>query len=430
MDTFAYRSWQPPPVGELAGGLAYGVVPGWLRNLVAIYAITWFIPYHVNFFVGSLTITPQKVVGIILFFYLVGGNRIRWCWIDLVALGPFVTNFVCTSLSSGTGRAVESTGRMMLDLWISFLIGRYIAQNPSIMIWFVRFVIRCLAVLSPFLAIESIFRFNIHCAVWNVPYAPMTEMRFGLTRAYGWTLHPIMLGISYGAFAAPALALAIERGKEAFRRRLYFFLILVGVLFSLSTGGWCVAFIAIMFLLWDRLGPGRRKQRWLTAAVCVIGFYLAVVLFADNPPMMVALYHINFLSSGWLYRWQLWDRVYAVMPGHWMLGYGEAIPAEFRGPVGWSVDNHYLLLLLTQGWFGLATWLAYASAALWRSIRTYWLRGKGVYFDTQRGLGFTIVGFLAAGLTVGIMDTAAVMFYFIAGAASTNLSRSSQVRSR
>jgi len=426
VSTLAYRSRRNALSGELLGGLAYGVVPVWLRNLVAIYAITWFIPYHVNVSVGSLTITPQKVVGIILFFYLVGGNRIRWCWFDLIALGPFVANFVCISLSTGLGRAVESTGRMMLDLWMSYLIGRYVAQSPAILLWFVRLVISCLAILAPFLAIESIFRFNIHGAIWNVPYTPMSGMRLGLTRAYGWTQHPIMLGVSYGAFAAPALALAIERGKDVFRRRLYFFLVLLGVFFSLSTGGWCVAFVGIMLLLWDRLGPGRRKQRWLMAAACASGLYLAVALFANNPPLKVALYHINFLSQDWYYRWLLWERVYAVMPGHWLLGYGEAIPAEFSGPVGWSIDNQYLLLLLTQGWFGLATWLSYAFAALWRNIRSYWFRSKEVNLDTQRSLGFTIIGFLAAGLTVGIMDCAGVMFYFIVGAASTDLFGSSQ----
>lgn len=346
----------------------------------------------------------------------------------MLALGPFLTAFVSTSMSVGSGRAIESTGRLMLDLLTPYLIGRSIAEHPAMLRWVFRFILHCLALLGILLAFESLGRINIHCLIWGVPYTPHPVIRLGMTRAHGWTSHAIMLGLTYAAFAAPAATLAIEDSRCSLKKWLVFGLVLSGVFFSLSTGSWCTAFVALALLFWDRRGPGNRKQRWKAGAMCAIGAYLALLVISDNPPIMTLMYHISFLSPGWLYRWQLWERVINVMPGHWLFGYGEVLPAEFTGGTGWSVDNHYLALLLSQGWLGLGTWLVFNGLVLWRNVKHAWFKLDDTYARILRSFGFTVIGFLASALTVAIFSTAAVMLFLSLGIAATSVHRPAKWR--
>ena len=393
--------------------------PKSLRNLIVLFVLTWFIPRPIYFFVGSLEITPQRIVGIILFLDILFRRRIKWSWVDIVALGSFLTIFICTMMSVGSGRAIESTGRSMLDLLAPYLIGRSIAEHPAMLRWMVRFILYCLALLAPLLALESFSRFNIHCLLWDVPYTPHPVVRLGVTRAQGWTSHAIMLGLTYAAFAAPAATFALEGTKQSLKKWLVFGLILSGVFFSISTGAWCTAFVALALLFWDRCGPGSRKARWQIGAMCAVGGYLALEVLANAPLGLALMYHIRFLSQGWLYRWQLWERVTSVMPGHWLLGYGEALPEEFTGGSGWSVDNHYLVLLLTQGWFGLGMWLIFNGVVICRNIKHAWLKMDDAYTRVLRSFGFSVIGFLASGLTVAFFSTAAVMLFLSMGIAAT-----------
>lgn len=395
--------------------------PKSLRNLIVVFVLAWFIPRPICFNVGSLDITPQRIVGIILFLDIVFRKRIKWSWVDLVALGPFLTMFICTLISVGSGRAIESTGRSMLDLLTPYLIGRSIAEHPAMLRWMVRFILHCLALLATLLALESLGRINIHCLIWGVPYTPHPVIRFGMTRAHGWTSHAIMLGLTYAAFAAPAATFALEETKQSLKKWLFFGLILSGVFFSLSTGSWFTAFVALAFLCWDRCGPGSRKARWQVGAMCAIGGYLALEVLTNAPLGLALMYHIRFLSKGWLYRWMLWERVTNVMPGHWLFGYGEALPEEFTGGIGWSIDNHYLVLLLMQGWFGLGMWLIFNGVVLWRNIKHTWLKRDDAYTRILRSFGFSVIGFLAAGLTVAFFSTAAVMLFLAMGIAATSV---------
>ena len=405
----------------IKGQSGYDTNLRFLRNLIVVFILTWFIPRPIYFSAGSLEVTPQRVVGIVLFFYILFKRRIKWSWVDILALGPFLTVYICTLKSVGSGRAVESTGRLMLDLLIPYLIGRSIAEHPVVLRWMVRFLLHCLALLAILLVFESLSRINIHCLIWGVPYTPHPVTRLGMTRAHGWTSHAIMLGLTYAAFAAPAATLAIGSSRYSFKKWLVFGLILSGVFFSLSTGSWCTAFVALVLLFWDRRGTGNRTQRWKIGAMCAIGGYLALFVLADNPPIMAIMYHVSFLSPGWLYRWQLWERVTNVMPGHWLFGYGEALPEEFTQAAGWSVDNQYLALLLSQGWLGLGTWLVFNGVVIWKNVKRTWLELGDTHTCILRSFGFSVIGFLASGLSVAFFSTAAVMLFLSLGVAATSV---------
>jgi hypothetical protein len=246
----------------------------------------------------------------------------------------------------------------------------------------------------------------------------MPELRLGLNRAFGWTSHPIMLGLAYAAFAAPAVTLYLQRRRGASMHWVAPTFILLGVFFSLSTGSWFAALIALLLILWDRQGPRNAIRRWKMAALLILVGYIGLEIFADAPPLLALMYHIRFLSTGWLYRWQLWERVMGVMPGHLLFGYGDRMPLEFSGPVGWSVDNHYLVIMLSQGWFGLSTWLLFNISVLWQNIKWHWLKKNNGYSQLSRSFAFSVIGFLVSGLTVAFFSTGAVMLYLAIGIAA------------
>lgn len=389
------------------------------RILVQFYILTWFIPRPIYFALETLDITPQLFMGMILFTDILVNRRVQWTRIDILLFGLLFVNFLCLDISSGIYRAIESTGRIILELITAYMIGKSISQHSELLYSILRMIFLCLALLAPFLLLESLYRVNIHCIFWGYSYTPHHEIRWGMTRAHGWTTHSIMLGITYAAFVAPALTLTLDSTIEKFKNWLTIFLLLSGVFFSLSTGAWNVAFFGLLLMFIDRHGSSNRRQKWKFIGFCAIAGYIILWLFSDSHPLLALMYHIQFLSSGWLYRWQLWERVIDVMPGHWLLGYGENMPEEFAGTIGWSIDNHYLVLLIQQGWLGLGTWLAFNISVLKSNIENHWIAGDDLHARLLRSCGFTIIGFLFSGLTVSFFSTAAVMLFLLMGIAST-----------
>lgn len=394
-------------------------IPTGFRNLIVLYILTWFIPRPIYFAAGTLDITPQLFMGMVLFFDILINRRIQWSRVDIFLFGLLFVNFLCLEISSGISRAIESTGRIILELIATYMIGKIIAQHRELLSSVLRVILMCLTLLAPFLLLESLYRINVHCLLWGYEYYPHHEIRFGLTRAHGWTSHSIMLGITYAAFVAPALTLALDSTAGKFKNCLTTGLLLSGVYFSLSTGAWNVAFFALLLMFFDRYGSSNRKQKWKFIGFSVIAGYIVLWLVADSPPLLALMYHIKFLSTGWLYRWQLWERVIDVMPGYWLLGYGENLPEEFTGQVGWSIDNHYLVLLIQQGWLGLGTWLAFNYSVLKSNIKNYWIDQDDLHARLLRSFGFSIFGFIFSGLTVAFFSTAAIILFFFLGIAST-----------
>lgn len=384
--------------------------------LLMVLMVCLFIPETVAVFVGPIKLTPAFLVSMLLFPLMLFAVRIKWVWPDIIVVALFFCYFVSTLMSSTVERSIESIGRALLISLVPYFAGRFIVADPGRFKRLLRLLVSLIALMGVFALLESLFRFNIHSSIWPFPYRPHHELRLGLTRAHGWTSHAIMFGLVMATFI-PLVAVAYKERIGIVGRvpLIKLFALFLGCFLSLSTGAWGPAALSMMFLAWDYWGPLKHRNRWLLTFVIVVGGYLVLEILSNRPLMRIVMMNFHISSpDAWHYRWRLYERVYEVMPGYWAWGHGLATPDEFVG-FERSIDNNFLLLLLTYGKVGLVMWvsvfvsvLLFAGKAVWMSVPTKSVR-------ITRAMCFSLIGMMLTQFSVALFSTPASLYWLMIG---------------
>jgi hypothetical protein len=198
------------------------------------------------------------------------------------------------------------------------------------------------------------------------------------------------------------------------------FLFLASVFCTVSFGTFATLGVILTLIFWDRLAGKwfglSPRARWGLVAFVAISTLTVLKLTTNNPILMTLMYHLHGHSGAWLYRWQLFERVFAVMDGYWWLGYGEEYPEQFRaGHVGRSIDNCYLVILLGYGQVGVLTWIGVHLAALFANVRECWIKKEIPGTALATGFGIVIVGMLLAQIFVVFFSTALTLNFMVLG---------------
>jgi len=390
-----------------------------MKWLLTAFLFTLFIPKSVALEIGSISLTPALASAIVLFPVLLSGNRIKFAWPDVVVILFYLSALYSAMRSVPTMLdGVEAYGRGVLVGAVPYLVGRYIGSRPQVFNVFMRRIMTVMAFLVVFLMLESFFRFNIHSVIWSEPYNPHHEMRMGLTRAYGWTSHSIMLGVSYAVFVPVMLVAAIERITKLGRLRwLKLGLLLLGVFFSLSTGAWLPAAIAVALVIWDYFKALKPGSRWLLVSMGGGSMYLILEVLSGRPLLRILMMELHLSSPmAWYYRWRLYERVYSVMPGFEWFGHGLNTPPAFRNTVQWSIDNNFLVILMQNGRVGLTLWIGIAVAVLVYGWKSIWNVSDRPYVRVARALMLAIVCVGLTQLSVALFSTALMLYWMFLGA--------------
>lgn len=384
--------------------------------LLLVLVVCMFIPETVAVFIGPIKLTPAIIVSMLLFPMMLLTVRIKWVWPDLVVVGLFICYFISKLMSATPERSVEAIGRLLLISLIPYFAGRFIATDPTRMRRVLKLLVSLAAVMAVLSLFESLFRFNIHSMIWPFEYRPHHEQRLGLTRAHGWTSHAIMFGL-VNASLIPIVAVAYKEKLGIVGRWPLFKLgaLLLGCFLSLSTGAWAPAALAVGFLVWDYYSPMSNRSRWvLTFMVLVLGYFILEML-SNRPLMRIIMMNFHISSAdAWHYRWRLYERVYEVMPGHWAWGHGLDTPPEF---VGWqrSIDNHFLLVLLTYGKIGLAIWVSVFFSVLLFAGKAVWMSKPTQTVRLTRAICFSLVGIMLTQFSVALFSTPASIYWLLIG---------------
>lgn len=414
--------------------------PVWMRYLLMVFLITLFIPRTVGVAVGPLMITPTLLSAIVLFPILITGGRIKFAWPDAVVVLFFIATLYSTLLSVPMAEGIESFGRRVLIGGVPFMVGRYLGSRPELLNTFLRRMMTILSILAIFLLIESFFRFNIHNAFWGDPYAPHKDMRLGLTRAHGWTTHAIMLGVSYAVFVPVMLVAALERLPQLGKLRwLKLGMLLVGVFTSLSTGAWMPAFLAICLVIWDYLKFFRPGPRWALMFFGSFTTYYVLEILSGRPLLRILMMELHLSDPmAWYYRWQLYERIFAVMPGYEWFGHGLKQPENMVNAWQWSIDNNYLVMLMQYGRVGLTLWIAIAISVLIYGWKSVWNASDTPHRRVARAIMFGVVTVGLTQISVALFSTAEMLNWLFLGLgigiaqgiANINANRSGQRRPR
>ncbi len=382
-----------------------------------------FIPESISFAIGSVKMTPLRIVGIWSFFAILVQGRVRWAGPDFIAFAGTLCTVVSISRSAGMGDTAEWVGRGFLDGAMIYFVGRYIGQTWMRGIWFLRIMISVLAVMALTTIVESVFRFNIHQSTWGLigeVKGLFDEDRLGLLRARGWTQHPIMLGLIFAMYLPVALVMADRRHQAWGSHSLAIpILLALGAACSVSSAAMLAVLAGTGLYLWDTKLGGQAPGKWRLVYMGVPLFYLLTDVLMQRPLIRVLMSHLHVSSdSAWQYRWKLYQRAFDSMPGHWWMGYGSVTPSEFSRNSGWSVDNHYLAVLLTLGITGVFFWLLLMLSVL-RFRPAKWGENHGPANSVARGLCLGLTVIVALQLTVAIFGLGSTHVWLLMGLATS-----------
>ena len=383
--------------------------------LLVVFMITLFIPKSVAVNLGSVALTPSLASAIVLFPLLFFSGKIKYAWPDAIVVLFFLSTLISTVQGAALAPSIESFGRRVLEGGVPYLVGRYMGSRPNVFNPFMRRLMTVMAFFAIFLVLESLFRVNIHSTIWSEPYDPHPEKRLGLTRAYGWTSHSIMLGVSYAVFVPVMMIAAIERlNKLGNLRWVKLGLLMVGVFCSLSTGAWLPAVMAIGLVVYDYIKLMQPGQRWLLLSVGGGGAYFVLEVLSGRPLLRILMMKLHLTSEmAWWYRWNLYERVYALMPGHEWFGHGLNTPAGLGWQ--WSIDNNYLVVLMLYGRLGLTLWLAILISVLVYGWKAIWNAADIPYRRVARAVMFAVVTVALTQLSVALFSTAEMLNWLFLG---------------
>lgn len=391
--------------------------------LVALMLVSALLPGTVYVPAGSLQITPLRALSMIAFMPLVLARSTRLGWRDVVCLSPFAVGFVSVVLSTSVPRALEVQGRLFLDGGVIYLAGRYVGSS-------MRRLTRVMGGIAWVLLVAAVVGLMEAATNYN-PIAQLTralgghmavtgEKRMGLHRVQSFTSHPIMYGMVNAAFLPLVAQAALFRqawvGRWAWVKAAG---VGAGVFMSLSSGAWVMAMFGVALVMYDRCTTWLpNRVRWPALFLGMPTLWTVLELASGRPLMRVLMMELHISSPlAWYYRWRLQERVMAVMPGYEWFGWGDEIPRAFSGSTGWSIDNHYLLVLMFNGWVGVTAFLAAVATAVFGCYRAMYANDDTPVSVAARGAAFAILAFAAGVYSVAMFAQAETAFFLIMGLA-------------
>ena len=382
-------------------------------------------------------------------------RRWRWAWMDLwVFLFAFcagLSEALSTELANGEwpkalapnlaasarlNTEIANGGLMLvagiLTMVLPYMAGKLLIeqQNGAPQVMRQQFVARMVELLA-LVAVLSVYDFLFGRSLWQKLAAPLLgayqdeawapQSRWGFGRIAGPYGHAILAGMVFLMGLMYCLwLLDADRNWGARRlfgglpltvRGLVLMAVTAGLLMTQSRGPWIGVGLALTFGLLTRYLPVAR------AALAFAGFGL---LFAVS-----AFYYVNQYTAASMQQALTQEQQNAIYRRQLLTNYA---PMVFERPAfGWgittkptvagqdSIDNEYLLLAVTEGFAGLAMFLAIAAGSAMKLLRMI----AQPIASEDRMLAFAhlsvLIGLLTTLSTVFLGEQAVMLFFLFTG---------------
>jgi hypothetical protein len=388
---------------------------------------------------GGLLLSNHTITTYSIFMaVLLGGSlgplsRLRWCWADLVAiLIP-----VCQLVSNWFNGQIATFSVLTVTCLTlgPYILGRLYLRSPEDVGGALRPLMLCLMALSICIIFETVTGRNI--AIMSLGKGRAQHMRVGLTRAVATLGGAIALGMAM----LTLLPWSLEAGRRAKFRlgpswwRLMPWMNMAAIWGSISRGPMFASGLLLSVYAFFRR-PGWRGP--ILASWC-LGALLAwlganqlkqMLYFISGETELVAeekrtvvINDQEYTYSGSDHRWLLFKAYERQIQEAGLFGYGynreEAVEqATEHHRIFYSIDCNPLAYLLAYGWLGVVLFHGLAFLSLWGLVK--------VALDREHALGPLAAGLFAAivtfqlGLvTVALLRSLQMYWYFLAGAGVT-----------
>ncbi len=386
--------------------------------LLALFLITLVTPVSVT--MAGLRLTPARVLLLLsvvpVTFALLSGKRGKVIASDIL-MGLFAF-WVIVSLTITMGLSVlEFAGITGLEIWGSYVLGRYLIHNRAAFLVLTRFLVFVLIFVFIEALAQSVFRFSLYDPVFSKfgqVFGWTRETRLGFVRASSTFEHPIL----YGVFCASTFSLLVyapRKNKPGIKSWRIAALPGAATFFALSVGAWLPLFLQIGLMGWDYVFR-KFAKRWVVLISLFVGSFVLIDLASTRTPFEVFISYFT-LDSGTAY-WRVLIFQYAI-DDVWqnpVFGIGLNDWSRPDWMYSSSVDN---LWLLTAMRYGIPGFLFLTTAYFLAMFRCVKVKSQDYQRQKQQtSLVFALVAVGIAVATVHLWGATFLYFCFLIGASN------------
>lgn len=412
------------------------------RWAVAVaWACTLLMPTWLDFQIGAIQVQPQTFSALLAVVILCLESKPRgfWLWTDLLCVA-LAAEQVASDYSNGefTPTMTASAG---LEWVLPYVFGRLALQSSDDLNRLTRSSAWACVILSVWTIVESITRVNVVASLFKHVSSDQAafDIRWGLRRAEGSTVHPIFLGMLL-VLLLPWALVAAERAKSGFGPRWWKtlpWLVGTAVFLTISRGPQLALLTMLAIVFFCRF-PAWRRILAVTAVIAVVSVvggrsFLVDVLHVwsnekQSQKIQVSIHGELYEYSGTNHR-LLQLKVYeksVALAGWFGFGGGRlsGLPRDLPGLEHHlieqfnSIDCHYLMWVLRSGYFGLGAFLVFSVVSLIRLAPTA-LSTTGEYSMLAASLFGAIAGVLVMLATVYFAPDFGYIWLFAVGLGSS-----------
>lgn len=390
-----------------------------------ITALLWY-PSYLAVRVGTVDITVGRiVVGVLLLRCLFDSrikNKFKWFQLDTYVTLSMVVYVVVFCVSVPLSVAVENRAGFLMDVWFSYLVGRFCITNYRQLVGFIKWVAILLVPLAILGILESVTGWRAFALLsGNSPafeYLTGYGTRWGFFRAMGPFSHPILFGCGFAMFLPLIYCLRHEKGYWCFWGYVISIVVAFGALSSMSGGPWIIVIAVIFCIAMEKLRHWHKPILIFVVVSCIL-----TEVVSNRHFYYVFASHANFLGGASWHRAKLIDVAIEHFSEWWLLGYGIKDPnwGSYFGMARTDVPNEFIMAGIRYGILGI---IALCSVLI---VAFYHL--SGLYkrtVDTKLKCLYWSLGTLLFSVTVAWMSTSffgqlVSIFYCILGIIGSSL---------
>jgi hypothetical protein len=413
------------PIRRAAGAIQQGgaLVVERVPAPVLVLLLTLIIPTAMSFYVGTLRISPYRIVLLvmtpILFIQLITGGAGKVTFSDRLVLASTFWMWAALVVNDG-GQGIESGGIGFLETCGAFLIARCCIRTAGQWVATATVMGVIIAAMAPLVVFESLSGVQV-IKLFFVGHGPggaikeslLAKPRMGFYRASGPFDHPILLGVISAAVTSAVGVMALRRWSVIALVPFTF----IATICSISSGALAGLAVTGVLASWEQITKSV-PRRWVVFLIIFAIFYGIIEMLSNRSALVAVLSVVTLNPKTAMDRTIIWEWGFhynAVVHPYFGLGKAGAFNWVRPGWLGESVDNYFLFLMILHGIVAVAMLLL----AIVVKVRNAALAGNlpGVH-GLASSWWIAMVAFVISGWTVALWNHAQIMFWFLLGAGS------------
>ncbi|MEP3248191.1 MAG: O-antigen ligase family protein [Sneathiella sp.] len=404
---------------------------GWCPAVIMIFLVALLIPSEISFKLGSIRLTPYKLVLLVTFFpnfaKLLMGKVARFNFVDFLIFFHLFWTFLVIEVHHGSGYSIESGGLRFIELGGAYLLARVNITDAKSFKGAFAFLILIICVLAPITFMESVtgqhFIKETASALSGTGFSNRINPRFGFHRAYGPFDHPILYGVFSASLFGVAWFMRPTTRKTPMMALVRQAAIVLAAVSSVSSGAVAALSTQVILIGWE-LYTRRTKNRWRILFGLFVALYMVVDVISNRSAIKVFLSYLSFSATTAYNRVIIFNYGIQDVWANPLFGIGFNVWTRPSWMHSTSMDNFWLVQAVTYGIPGFGT-LALAVILL---LSRKWKTVDPQIKRLRMGWTISMFGIVLTACTVHFWNNSFVYFGFLIGAGTWFQSRQALIQ--